>query len=227
MREHKSKPVVIPTGIRNSTFHYRAIEGFAPIIDLLHHRGGDAHWPLLYRPIRRCPSHSIRELVKASIFELRVTFSRCQHRDLRSILRESVNSCRHNESRNWGMSRQTCHAAYDLNWVLRKLARHGILVLTCPSHTWHLFQMLDVFLFAVLKPAKKYERRYDTSPVVVDHSLRLFRVYEKAMPRTTIRASWNKTDFDYERWDGATYLAINELNIRQSPEFRQIWEFDY
>jgi hypothetical protein len=39
--------------------------------------------------------------------------------------------------------------------------------------------------------------------------------------------SWNKPGFDYERRDSATYLAINESKIRQSPEFREIWEFDY
>jgi hypothetical protein len=50
-------------------------------------------------------------------------------------------------------------AAHCYEEALRKLAQHGILVITYPLHTWHIFQVLDVLLFRVLKPAKKYQRR--------------------------------------------------------------------
>jgi hypothetical protein len=87
--------------------------------------------------------------------------------------------------------------------------------------------MLDVLPFVILKSVRKYERGDDTLPVVLDHILRLFRAYETTTPSTPIRAPWNKTGLDYERQGGAIDLAINESAIRQSPEFREIWAFDY
>jgi hypothetical protein len=110
--------------------------------------------------------------------------------------------------------------------LLKKLARHGILVLTYPPHTSHVFQVLDVLLFGILKRAKKFERRDDRLAPEVDHILRLFRAYEKATTSTTMRMSWDRAGFDFERRDGTTYLAINEARIRESLGFREIWELD-
>jgi hypothetical protein len=36
---------------------------------------------------------------------------------------------------------------------------------------------------------------------------------------TTLRASRNKTAFDYEWWDETVYLVVNERTIRESDEF--------
>jgi hypothetical protein len=38
--------------------------------------------------------------------------------------------------------------------------------------------------------------------------------------------SWDRAGFDFETLNGITYLAINEAKIRQSPGFREIWEFN-
>jgi hypothetical protein len=46
-------------------------------------------------------------------------------------------------------------AAHCSDDVLTKLARHRILVITCPPHTSFVFQVLDILLFRVLKRAKK------------------------------------------------------------------------
>jgi hypothetical protein len=42
------------------------------------------------------------------------------------------------------------------------------------------------------------KRRDDMIRKAVDYVLRLFQVYEQAMRRTTIKASWNETGFEYE-----------------------------
>jgi hypothetical protein len=118
-------------------------------------------------------------------------------------------------------------SAHCSNDVLTKLSRHGVLVITYPPHTSHLFQVLDILLFGILKRAKKYQRRDDTMRREVDHVLRLFRAYEQATASSTVRASWVKTGFDYEKRDGATYLAVNEAKIRGAPAFREVWAFDH
>jgi hypothetical protein len=55
----------------------------------------------------------------------------------------------------------------------------------------------------------------------------LVRAYEQATASSTIRASWRKAGFEYEKRDGATYLVVDEAKIRQAPAFREIWEFDF
>jgi transposase len=118
-------------------------------------------------------------------------------------------------------------SAHCSDEVLGKLAKCGILVIADPPHTSHIFQVLDVLLFGILKKAKKYQRRDDTLRREVDHVLRLFRAYEQATASTKIRAFWLKTGFDYETRDAATYLILNETKIRQGDALREVWLFDY
>jgi hypothetical protein len=66
------------------------------------------------------------------------------------------------------------------NSMLKKLARHGVFVLTYPPHPSHIFQFLDVLLSGLVKRSKKYQIRDDTFPIHVDHILRLF---EHMMPQ--------------------------------------------
>jgi hypothetical protein len=79
-------------------------------------------------------------------------------------------------------------SAHMSNSKREKLARHGVLVLTYPLHTSHIFQVLDVLLFGLVKRSKAYQIRDDALPIHVDHILRLFRAYEAAMASATIRA---------------------------------------
>jgi hypothetical protein len=113
------------------------------------------------------------------------------------------------------------------NSMLENLTRHRVLVLTYPPHTSHIFQVLDGLLFSLAKRSKKYQIRDDTLPIHVDHILKLFRADEGAMARTTIQAAWRQTGFEYENRNMTTYLSINEGQIRESRDFREIWMFDY
>jgi hypothetical protein len=107
------------------------------------------------------------------------------------------------------------------------MARRWILVIISPWHTSHIFQVLDVLLFGILKKAKNYQLRDYTLWREVDHVLRLFCARGQATASTTIRASWLKTGFEYETRDEVTYLIVNETKIRQGDAFREVWLFDY
>jgi hypothetical protein len=56
----------------------------------------------------------------------------------------------------------------------------------------------------------------------MDHILRLFRAYETVTASTTIRAAWRKVGFEYENRSTTTHLNVNEPEIRESPDFREI-----
>jgi hypothetical protein len=64
-------------------------------------------------------------------------------------------------------------------------------------------------------------------PIHIDHILRLFRAYEAAMASTSIRTAWRQTGFEYENRSMATYLSINEGEVRESRDFSEILMFDY
>jgi hypothetical protein len=119
---------------------------------------------------------------------------------------------------------RSAHCTED---ILKKLAYHGVIVLTYPPHTSHIFQALHMLLFGVLKRVKKHQRRDDELPEQVDDVLRLFRAYEQATTSTTVRASWMRTRFQYEERADTRYLTVNEAAIRSSPGFQEIWQFDY
>jgi ribonuclease BN (tRNA processing enzyme) len=113
------------------------------------------------------------------------------------------------------------------NSILEKLARYRALVVMYPPHTSHIFQVPDVLLSGLVKRSKKYQIRDDALPIHVDHILGLFRVYEAVMASTTIRAAWGQTGLEYEKRNMTTYLSINEGQILESRDFREIWMFDY
>jgi hypothetical protein len=87
--------------------------------------------------------------------------------------------------------------------------------------------VLDVLLFGIIKRSKKCQMRDAGLSVDVDHILRLFRAYEAATTSATIRAAWMKAGFEYENRNMTTYLSVNERQIRESCDFREICMFDY
>jgi hypothetical protein len=111
--------------------------------------------------------------------------------------------------------------------ILKEFAEQGVVVVTYPPHTSHIFQVLDVLLFGRLKSAKKYLPRNDGAPSQIDHLVRIFKAYEMVTTSSTIRASWVKAGFEYCKRDGAFYLLVNDGKIRDSPEFSEIWRINF
>jgi hypothetical protein len=110
----------------------------------------------------------------------------------------------------------SCHCTED---VMKELAEHGILpiiYLHILQHTSYVFQALDVLLFGRLKVAKNQLLRDGSLGHDLDHILCIFRAYEPAITSLTVRSSWEKVGFGFERRDGTTYLFLHEDRIRQS-----------
>jgi hypothetical protein len=118
----------------------------------------------------------------------------------------------------------SCHCKDD---VMKELASHGILLITYPPHTSHIFQVLDILLFGQLKRIKKHLVRDLTLGRDLDHIMRIFRAYELATTSVMVRSSWEKAGFGFERRDRTTYLSVLEARIRESPEFAEVWGIDY
>jgi hypothetical protein len=153
--ERKMKPVIIPPHAPSSTLHYpldRTIRRH--ILLCCVSESGDAYSPLfiaLHPKTRSIFEKSIRENIdlKLEIRQVPDVDAGLFNQYRKEIFIPAVAANREppgcdNKPAVLFCDNCTSHCSEE---ILRELARNGILVLTYPPHTSHLFQILDVLLF--------------------------------------------------------------------------------
>jgi hypothetical protein len=231
----KPKPVLVPVDLGDSMIHY-------PVNRQIRHQtllccisaSGDAYCPLLVSA--RQSVLQVFEMGVRDGIDLRIKIAQSPYitkelflEYLREVVIPSIESnrdlpgCRGKPAIIF-CDNCSCHCSED---ILRELAHHGVLLITYPPHTSHIFQVLDVLLFGRLKLAKKHLSRNDDLDPQVDHAMRVFRAYEIATTSTTVRSSWEKAGFGFVKRDGTYYLWVDEGKIRRCPEFCEVWQIDY
>lgn len=233
--ERKAKQVIVPQHAKHTALHY-------PVDRTIRHHtllccvsaSGDASTPLLICPrpsATRIFEKGIREHVDVSL-EIRPTAyvdAALFTKYMRDVFLPIVSAKRELPGCANKPAILFCDncAAHCSREILQELARNGVLLLTYPAHTSHLFQVLDVLLFGKLKAFKKYLARDTTEDREIDHILRILRAYEGVTTSMTIRGSWEKAGFIYQKRDQTFYLVIDEGRIRTAPDFQEIWNRDY
>jgi hypothetical protein len=105
---------------------------------------------------------------------------------------------------------------------------NNVQTVTFPSHTLGTFQMLDVVLSSVLKRAKGRIQHNSAVPFMQKHAMRMLRVFETAATRSTVTAPFHRAGFLYQKNENGSYvLKFNEAYVRDSPEFREIWDINF
>ena len=107
---------------------------------------------------------------------------------------------------------ENCSSHID-DELLQILAEHLILVISYPSHTSNIFQVLDLLLFGVLKAYKKQIRKSAILSPVIDHLFRIFKAYEMSTCSTTVRSAFQKAGFDYYKKNKINYIKLNRQKI--------------
>jgi hypothetical protein len=88
--------------------------------------------------------------------------------------------------------------------------------------------MLDLVFFAAFKFIKKRLTKGGSIPVMADHAMRIIKVCEVAGASSTIRACSARAGFIYHKVpDGSYILGFDKEWIRDSGEFRDVWEIDF
>jgi hypothetical protein len=174
--EQRPKPVLIPTEFERSVLHYpvnRAIRHQSLICCIT--AAGDAHCPLL---VSREPSITqgfnhrhrggidLKIQIAKSAYVAKEIFESYDD----TVLIPAVESNRTLKGCNNKLAILFCDncSAHCTEDIWKKLACHGVIVLTYPPHTSHIFQVSDVLLFGVFKPAEKHQRRDDEHPAGLD-----------------------------------------------------------
>jgi transposase len=112
--------------------------------------------------------------------------------------------------------------------IIDLLSLHQIKVITFPPHTTGIFQMLDLVLFGAFKNYKSRLSKDPSLPVPADHVLRMFKALELAGASSTVRASFSRAGFVYDKAPDGTYiLGFDERRIRESSEFQEVWKLNY
>ena len=100
--------------------------------------------------------------------------------------------------------------------LLEILTDNLILVITCPSHTSHIFQVYN----------KSIPKNDQNSPKI-DHLYRVFHAYELSTCSTTIGSSFIGAGFEYYQKDERNYLKLKRSQIENSKIFKEVWDINY
>jgi hypothetical protein len=87
--------------------------------------------------------------------------------------------------------------------------------------------VLDILLLGQWKAIKKRLLRDLSLGRDLDHVMGIFRAYDIATKSLTVRSSWEKAGFGFQRRNETIYLFLHEGRIRESPEFTEVWAIDY
>lgn len=233
--ERKPKTVVIPKGVPKEQLHYPVNRGNRHVTLLVTiSAGGDAYFPMAIT--------SDPNLV--GIFDLGI------RKDVDLTLKISNSSYVNKEIFNDHIINyfipqvikdreccgfvtspailffDNCSSHLDEN-LLKILAKNLIIVISYPSHTSNVFQVLDILLFGVLKNHKKYLPKNDNISPKIDHLYRIFHSYELSTCSTTVRSSFVKAGFNYIKKGGSYFLQLNREKIEKSPSFQELWDINF
>jgi hypothetical protein len=111
--------------------------------------------------------------------------------------------------------------------TLQLLSQHNIRVISFPPHSTHIFQMLDLVVFGVMKHYKSTLKKANNIHPVADHLHRAFRAFELATVSSTIRASFEAAGFNYIIGENGYVLQVNVEKIRSNPDFLEMWNTNF
>ena len=233
--EKKPKTVIVPARIPDDELHYPVNRGIRHItLVVTISAGGDAFFPLV---VTSDPSlENVFQLGIRRDIDLSLTVAGSSYiskeifKDL--IINKFIPQVQ-NDRESSGLKDAPAILFYDNcsshldDEMLRILAENLIIVITYPPHTSHVFQVLDLLLFGILKKYKKYIPKDDTISPKIDHLKRVFHSYEMSTCSSTIRSSFAKAGFVYYQKDEMNYLHLNRSKIENTKEFKEIWDINY
>ena len=216
--ERKPKTVIVPEEIDPGNLHYpvdRSIKHVTLLVTVSW--GGDAYFPLTVTKepdlekifqlgIRRDPDLSLH--VWNSNYMDKETF--CD-RIINKFMPQVLNDRKYCgcDTLQAILFIDNCSSHLDPD-LLEILADNLILVITYPSHTSHIFQVLNLLLFGVLKVYKKSIPKNDQNSPKIDHLYRVFHSYELRTCSITIRSSFMLLMEFFEKLEKSSKLLFSE-----------------
>jgi hypothetical protein len=111
------------------------------------------------------------------------------------------------------------HVADD---VICFLTEARVRVITFAPHTTHIFQILDLTLFAVLKRRPRYELPFETDNTTVKFLMNVYHDFKQTMVPSNLRGAFHALGLDYDISREPSRLLFNEEKLRGSRGFQEL-----
>ena len=111
--------------------------------------------------------------------------------------------------------------------ILNLLTENGILCITFPPHTSHIFQMLDLVTFPVMKSVYRTMKHTSNLNPAADSLYRSIAALQTALLPKTVRGAFEKGGFTQIYTDGYYLLNFNEEKLRFSKDFKETFDIDF
>lgn len=231
----KPKTVIVPKELEKHDLHYPVNRGIRHItLVVTISGGGDAYFPLVVTSdssLENIFDHGVRRDIDLSIHVGNSSYiTKDVFKD--HIINKFIPQVE-NDRMNYDLEPplailffDNCSSHLD-DEILRIPAENNIIVITYPLHCSHIFQVLDLLLFGVLKIHKKHIPKNDSISPKIDHLLRIFMAYEMSTCSCTVRSSFEKAGFKYFQKNGQNFLKFDRSKIENSSGFQEIWNIDY
>jgi hypothetical protein len=111
--------------------------------------------------------------------------------------------------------------------VIHLLTGARVRVITFAPHTTHIFQVLDLTLFGVLKRRPRYERPCETAQTTVKFIMKVYHDFKQTMVPSNVWGAFHALGFDYDTRGEPSWLLFDEEKLRGSGGFQELWSVDF
>jgi hypothetical protein len=111
--------------------------------------------------------------------------------------------------------------------VIRLLTEARVRVITFAPHMTHIFQVLDLTLFGVLKRRPRYELPFETDDSTIKFIMTVYHDFRQTMVPSNVWGAFHALGFDYDTRRDLSRLLFDEGKLRGSAGFQALWSLDF
>jgi hypothetical protein len=108
--------------------------------------------------------------------------------------------------------------------VIHILTEARVRVITVAPHTTHVFQVLDLTLFGVLKRCPRYELPFDDDNAIVKVIMNVYHDFAQTMVRSNVWGVFRALglEFEFDTRTESSGLLFDEEKLRESAGFEEL-----
>jgi hypothetical protein len=111
--------------------------------------------------------------------------------------------------------------------VLSLIQDSRVRVIIWTPHTTHIFQELDLCLFAVLKRRGQYILPFDDDQTTNNFLLKIDRTFRQTMIEPNIWGAFQEAGLGFDTSSEPGRIRSREEKVRSTPGFQEIWSLDF
>jgi hypothetical protein len=111
--------------------------------------------------------------------------------------------------------------------VIDFLSEACVKIVTCAPHTTHILRVLDLALYWVLKQRRQYQLPFDDDAGTAYFIKKVYHDLRLTMPNANIWSTFRCIGLSYGFVDVVQRVSFNEITLRESDGFRELWDVDF